>query len=69
MRPPRPVVCDGCGKTKGETNHWWTVTTTSLEICILSGSTDENAALLPKDFCGQKCMMAYVSKRVGELNL
>lgn len=47
------TVCDGCGKVKGETNHWFKsyISETMFEV---ARPQDRDSSY--KDYCGQNCI-------------
>ena len=64
---PMPVVtkyiCDGCGAEKGETNHWFKITKSADFIGIWTWPEQPDSAPM---FCGEKCMLARISKWMQE---
>jgi hypothetical protein len=68
MARVQSVVCDGCGKVKGDTNHWWKVLVdenpkgpylalTPLDSNWLSGDWTQIF-----DLCGQACVISKLSE-------
>lgn len=55
-------VCDGCGRQRGESNHWWQVFIgghagdTSLIICPMRNEDTQNV------FCGAECVHKEVDR-------
>ncbi len=73
-RPVNPIICDGCGKTKRETNGWWTARTfpehPELGFYIGHGTNNCGVSEVLYDLCGRECVMQFVSgqieKQVGK---
>lgn len=63
------VSCDMCGKHKDETNHWFVVVKSSLEIIIVAPinvphiTVDREVEIL--DLCGESCVLRKVSELIG----
>jgi len=53
------VICDECGATKKETNHWWKVYVTR-DACLAISPYSE--VVVGKDVCGQACASKAVSR-------
>lgn len=81
-RPVAPIVCDGpgCAKQKQETNRWWTVQLVTVpvgeafkvqlsRIVILPGtSIDADDRTYPLyDFCGETCLLKWVSEQMSKV--
>jgi len=65
MSRPVTIICDKCGKTKGESNHWWTVIRDSdVSFTVWTGVIDAPGG---KDICGETCLTAYISGLLAEL--
>ncbi len=79
-RPVNPIICDGCGKTKGQSNAWWTAKTyqnAAAGFFVAPGTIAE----MPRDYmqgvapfdepsalidlCGQECVLRFVSEQMG----
>ena len=66
--------CDGCGKLKGEVNHWFVVT----ELAPQNGDTISSETLAihrwprykdaagVKHLCGAECVMKQVQRFLGK---
>jgi len=73
----RPTVptCDQCGRTKGETNHWWMAHKNGTQLVIqpfvsITDSTGRRIEFLikPMDLCSEQCVNITVGKWMrGEL--
>ena len=69
MARSETVTCDGCGKVKGTTDHWFVVTVIDSgdgirSIILTTGSgicANENSA----DLCGESCVLKKVSELIG----
>jgi hypothetical protein len=51
-------ICNGCGRTKGETNNWVKAYTSPLSHAILFATAEEVIdpnGYIVEDFCGQGC--------------
>lgn len=75
-RPAAPIVCDGpgCGKTRQEANHWWTIQTCSADggIVLHPGTVDVSRMSPPNawtafDACGHECALKIVSEQMGKV--
>lgn len=62
--------CDGCGKQKGEVNHWYAVTlatdperASSLGISTLTVAV-KNPELAWEHFCGEECLLRMVARNL-----
>ncbi len=66
MAKVQSIVCDGCGKVKGESNHWWWVAwdvNGEPQLFILpSGKEWEEHWDHVFDLCGQACVIAKLSE-------
>lgn len=55
-------ICDGCGKEKGETNHWFRVSGDwsgeKYGIKVSKWNTDIGGFVM----CGESCVLAAISK-------
>ena len=67
MIPPTAPVCDECGVSKRETNHWWSLWREQHGI-LTTPMQDPNPQPGPrrsydvKDACGEKCLLALISQ-------
>ena len=60
-------VCDGCGVTKKDVNHWWRVGTFGQSILIVPLDTKPvHRRYTVKDYCGIGCTQKAVSRRMSE---
>jgi hypothetical protein len=75
-RPASPIVCDGtsCGKTKQQTNRWWTVQVCSINksFVLTPGTADIDHMSPPDawkayDFCGETCALKFLSEQMGKV--
>jgi hypothetical protein len=59
------VICDGCGKTKQEANHWFRLDQRSSTIVSLAKW--ENGALCAGELhlCGAECANKKISQFLG----
>ncbi len=55
-------ICDGCGAEKGETNHWFRMGADRDAITFAEWSM----GAYPRLFCGEKCVLAAISKWMQE---
>lgn len=53
--------CDGCGKQRGEANHWWIVRTGKPSISIYPFDPIDSGTEFDC-YCGQGCAMKAVSE-------
>lgn len=74
-RPVNPIICDGCKKTKGESNAWWTAhhwpSRPDLGFTFQPGTADTSRAspvppIVFLDFCGVECALRFVSEQMGK---
>ncbi len=72
-RPINPIICDGCGKTKGESNAWWTaeIVAAVKGFRVVPGTmtqqtAPEASAIALYDLCGQECVFRFVSEQMGK---
>lgn len=63
MAQKTTYYCDGCGKEKGETNHWWVIySEVSMELIPFRVEAKSGMGTESKIYCGQACVTAAVSK-------
>lgn len=55
-------ICDGCGKEKGATNHWFRVRNFKLSNVVTTWEVGE----LGEMCCGEACVLAAISKWMQE---
>jgi hypothetical protein len=65
-------TCDGCGKEKGETNHWFAASVdtrpggfaviTTLETSHTHEPAHSNATW--EHFCGEECLLKMVARNL-----
>ncbi len=73
MEVPNHVVCDVCGQSKGETNHWL-VAVTHPEYSGITfvpaeeGHEPRNPGGQYQDLCGHGCYAKCFSQRLETLN-
>lgn len=68
MAKSEVYICDGCGKQKGEVNHWWMINAGSLRFGLSLLQFEEEMAKLPnyKHYCGRECALKAVSAWMNE---
>jgi hypothetical protein len=71
MARKEQVTCDGCGKLKQETNHWFIVTfepelsdISVFKRNIKRDEEDEGTAMY--DCCGESCVLKKVSELISK---
>ena len=63
--------CDGCGKVREPSNHWWTVLaeTSPLKarpfVITIRPIVEQERDEWMKDFCGQQCALAFISAQMA----
>jgi len=61
MSTIQQVICDQCGKLKGEANHW--------KYLYIAGG-DFSSTCIPDsayyDFCGEACLLKRISELIAE---
>lgn len=61
--------CDGCGATKGETNHWWKLgLVAGVRLIVLAWEEHyggEGDFHLEYHLCGHACVLKKVSEFMG----
>lgn len=62
-------TCDGCGKQKGETNHWYLVACHdfSNKIEILAWSNEASKLQDLNHICGMECLIKLISQEAPNL--
>lgn len=68
------TYCDGCGKPKGESNHWHKAkvsTSAGIEIGVMVGKLDmmpsmHGPGVIVKDFCGTDCVLKCVAGLISQ---
>ncbi len=65
-RPVNPIICDGCKKTKGKSDAWWTGRSyAGPAFTIVAGTLDAVEGFPPTaDLCGQECVLRWVSEKL-----
>lgn len=65
------VRCDGCGKQKGATNHWYIVgvwfrgdDASKIIVYLGEGEPLDSSADDSQDFCGEQCLIAFISQQL-----
>jgi len=62
--------CNGCGRSKGEANHWWSVRREGRSIVIQPLPADVAAwPAKTEHFCGAACAMRAVQRMMDEHNV
>jgi adenine-specific DNA methylase len=58
------ITCDGCGKKKGDVNHWWLMEKTANEFRIYRWNEQTTKGLIrrAKHLCGQECVIKAVNE-------
>lgn len=59
------IKCDGCGKIKGETNHWYAINKVENKLVIMPYT--ENRAKRYPVLCGQECLVKSISEALPSL--
>ncbi len=67
------ILCDECGRTKGESNHWhrvgvWkegNVTAAVVSVEHLGIPTPALIKVEVHDICGQECFHKHIAKLMG----
>jgi hypothetical protein len=64
--------CDGCGKMKGETNHWWLIMIQGAAMQMLPWQMAPNPdahgsdnARVFQHICSQACAIRLISEWMG----
>jgi hypothetical protein len=57
-------ICDGCGKVKGEANHWFAALIWDSAFWIRTWA-DRDKLDSPQHFCGAECVQKRVSEFMG----
>ena len=57
--------CDGCGETKGRTNHWFVLDNSWPTIITVRPFSEENATGAVLHLCGEACVMKAISGALG----
>lgn len=64
--------CDGCGRMKGETNHWWVLMQffarmPGFQVFAASpeAEIEREGVYESWDFCGETCLMKKISELLG----
>lgn len=58
-------ICDGCGKEKGLTNHWFMFRHDPEDCTLYTWIQDEEDSGVTM-FCGESCVLAAISKWMQE---
>jgi hypothetical protein len=74
MSRPVQIVCDGCGKVKQDSNHWWIVgypfRRMGHGVTLVVASTDDvdlwDDQFNLLDFCGQDCALKFISEQMSK---
>jgi hypothetical protein len=61
MLLPPAYGCNGCGKVKGETNHWWSILVVADRISLGPFSVAKDC----EHYCGAECVQKRVSEFLG----
>lgn len=56
-------ICDGCGKEKGLTNHWWLANNDGSSLLVRPFRSNTDGFRI---YCGENCMLAAISKWMQE---
>jgi hypothetical protein len=56
------IVCDGCGKVKGETNHWYMVSNIDDEFVLTRWIEADQDSYSVSHLCGQACVISKLSE-------
>ena len=65
MSRPVQIVCDGCGKVKQQSNHWWIVAVEPQALLV--ASDDLRPQIQAQfDFCGTECALKFISEHMGK---
>ena len=70
------VLCDGCGKQRQETNHWWQVGIKKrrdgerfiFALIVAAPDATLDSSWREFDFCGQDCALRFISEQMGKVN-
>jgi hypothetical protein len=57
--------CDGCGKMKGETNHWWLIEFESGIFTVFCWLANVAQHARAKHICSQACAIRVISEWMG----
>ena len=63
-------ICDNCGVTKGETNHWFAISANGNRSTLLPTFTVGafiDARADASHLCGESCLSVAVSKAIREI--
>jgi hypothetical protein len=79
MSRPVQIVCDGCGKVKQDSNHWWMAAQQSREasagkfkLALYDHDAKESdifgqlTGWTFYDFCGQDCALKFISEQMSK---
>lgn len=62
-------TCDGCGATRGETNHWFAVEIkergTILPVMTITAFLDSSPSA--EHFCGESCLIKRISVYLADV--
>ncbi len=56
------VKCDGCGKIKGASNHWFVLFVRDKNF----SNFFVNESFIKKDLCGQACLLELIAQLVNK---
>lgn len=66
------VICDECGRVKGEANHWHQIGVQKyaegvwVELGVIGCHSDTDAkAYEVHDLCGEQCLHKHIAKLLG----
>jgi hypothetical protein len=59
-------ICDGCGIEKGICNHWFLIASGKFSSEILAWTNSVPYESMLPIFCGEKCVLAALSKWMQE---
>lgn len=62
----KSVKCDKCGKTKGETNHWWELSRV-MGNRILIGRLSTDPVDSCAHLCSESCLLQTISSKLEAL--
>lgn len=64
-------ACDGCGKQKGESNHWYatTIHREFAALVIVTFAESQKRMVAAEDsawehFCGEECLLKMVARNL-----
>jgi predicted Fe-S protein YdhL (DUF1289 family) len=64
------ITCDGCGRAKQESNHWWCIKVRdnngTMALATAAAAEDWLHHDRDHDFCGQSCVLKFIAEQMGK---